>query len=217
MIPYRVELVGGWGDDPDICPTIGSVIVISIKPKDYQNRSGLSSGTREQAKKLWGEHLPPCDPIVLANALYTYENISSVAGSQDAYGICLPGVNRLDYNGKHLPHTITRLTQSSETWLEDVLRLYLSPPRPNDYDPIKIVRGSITEEISLYNNTMLAWGAIEKQDINQLSYCLANCFRIQQSILPLLPIPEEGLKWTGAGYGYQIGFLEGGEKIKIRR
>ena len=217
MIPYRLELMGGWGDDPDICPTIGSVIVISIKPKNYQKRSGLSSGTREAAQKLWGEHLPCGDPVVLANALYAYENISSIAGSQDAYGICLPGANRLDYNGKHLPTTITRATVQSETWLEEVLRLYLSPPRPKNYDPIKIVRGSYSKEKSLYDNTRLAWEAIEKQNVNLLSYCCSTCFRIQQSILPELPIPDIGLKWSGAGYGYQIGFLESKETIKIRR
>lgn len=217
MIPYRLELVGGWGDDPDICPTIGSVIVISIKPKDYQKRSGLSSGTREQAKKLWGDHLPSSDPITLANALYAYENVNNVAGSQDAYGICLPGVNKLDFNGGHLPYKITRLKSSSENWLESFLRLFVSPPRPNTYNPTTIVRGSILEEISLYNITNKAWDALIEQDINKLSYCLSECMRIQRIILPLLPIPEKGLKWTGAGYGYSIGFSEDGEKIKIRK
>lgn len=45
----------------------------------------------------------------LAKTLFAYENppgTEIISGSQDALGIVLPGLNRLEYNASYWPHTI---------------------------------------------------------------------------------------------------------------
>ena len=54
-IPFRLDLAGGWLDQPFVSKHYpGSVITISIEPDyDFNDRSGMSSSTRKKAIQLW--------------------------------------------------------------------------------------------------------------------------------------------------------------------
>ena len=77
------------------------MVVVQIEP-DFRpmDRSGIASGTRAIAMKLWNGKLPnrPLDDLV--RELYDAENKGKAepSGSQDMIGLIYPGVNRLDYD-----------------------------------------------------------------------------------------------------------------------
>ena len=62
-IPYRLALAGGWIDQPFVSrlnpKPPGSMVVVQIEP-DFRpmDRSGIASGTRQIAMKLWKGKLP---------------------------------------------------------------------------------------------------------------------------------------------------------------
>jgi hypothetical protein len=66
------------------------------------DRSGIASGTRAIAMKLWKGKLPNRPLDDLARELYEAENNGKAepSGSQDMIGLIYPGVNRLDYDFK---------------------------------------------------------------------------------------------------------------------
>ena len=70
-IPNRLQLAGGWIDQPFISrhnpKPPGSMVVVQIEP-DFRpmDRSGIASGTRAIAMKLWKGKLPnrPLEELV---------------------------------------------------------------------------------------------------------------------------------------------------------
>ena len=57
-IPYRLALAGGWIDQPFVSrhnPTgPGSMVVVSVEPQfRLMERSGMATGTRDIAIRLW--------------------------------------------------------------------------------------------------------------------------------------------------------------------
>jgi len=121
MIPYRLDLAGGWLDHPSVSGLCeGSVVVASLEPShDFESRSGLASSTRDTAFDLWGPQLPDGDLESLAKVLFCQENPPGsdyISGSQDAIGIVYPYVSRIDYSGHYWPKKITSISD------EDVLR-----------------------------------------------------------------------------------------------
>jgi galactokinase/mevalonate kinase-like predicted kinase len=79
------------------------MVVVQIEP-DFRpmDRSGIASGTRAIAMKLWKGKLPNRPLDGLARELYEVENKGKAepSGSQDMIGLVYPGVNRLDYDFK---------------------------------------------------------------------------------------------------------------------
>jgi hypothetical protein len=104
-IPHRLQLAGGWIDQPFVSrhnpKPPGSMVVVQIEP-DFRpmDRSGIASGTRAFAMKIWKGKLPDRPPEDLVRELYGLENQGRAepSGSQDMIGIVYPGVNRLDYD-----------------------------------------------------------------------------------------------------------------------
>jgi hypothetical protein len=60
LIPFRLDLTGGWLDQPYVSKYYpGPVITISIEPDfDFNDRSGMSSSTRAKAIELWQTDIP---------------------------------------------------------------------------------------------------------------------------------------------------------------
>jgi cytidyltransferase-like protein len=125
-IPYRLDLAGGWLDQPFVskyCP--GNVITISVYPDyNFNDRSGMSSSTRKKAIELWKTNIPNDDKEILAKTLFGFENIPGtkiISGSQDSIGIIYPGVNRLYYEKeKYWPRLEKAYFLSDlEKWIED--------------------------------------------------------------------------------------------------
>jgi len=149
-IPHRLQLAGGWIDQPFVSrhnpKPPGSMVVVQIKP-DFRpmDRSGIASGTRATAMKLWKGKLPDRPPEELARELYEAENKGKAepSGSQDMIGLVYPGVNRLDYNFKVHGGVFPARIESCNSpkvarWLENVLHLIPVEPRPDGYNPLGI-------------------------------------------------------------------------------
>jgi cytidyltransferase-like protein len=126
-IPFRLDLSGGWLDQPFVSKFYpGSVITISIEPDyDFNDRSGMASSTRKKAIQLWQTDIPEEDNELLAQTLFSFENppgTKYVSGSQDAIGIVMPGVNKLDYeSGQYWPSQINKITDKvNESILEQI-------------------------------------------------------------------------------------------------
>src|ERR1035438_1316347 len=147
-IPNRLQLAGGWLDQPFVSrhnpKPPGSMVVVQIEP-DFRpmDRSGIASGTRALAMKIWKGSLPNRPPQELARELYRAENRGKAqpSGSQDMIGLVYPGVNRLDYdfaaNGGVFPSHIESLNDVRVArWLERVLHLLPVEPRPEGYNPL---------------------------------------------------------------------------------
>src|SRR4051812_2792393 len=106
-IPNRLQLAGGWIDQPFVSrhnpKASGAMVVVQIEPTFRpMDRSGIASGTRAIATRLWKNKLPNRPPADLVRELYDAENKGKAepSGSQDMIGLVYPGVNRLDYDFK---------------------------------------------------------------------------------------------------------------------
>jgi len=103
-IPYRIDLAGGWLDQPFVSRyASGSVLTICIEPDyEFNDRSGMSTSSRKKAIDLWQFDIPDGDKEKLARMLFCFENppgTAYVSGSQDALGITMPGLNNYFYDG----------------------------------------------------------------------------------------------------------------------
>jgi cytidyltransferase-like protein len=125
LIPYRIDLAGGWLDQPFVGKySSGPVITISIEPTiEFNERSGMASSTRLKAIELWHTDIPSGDKDKLAKLLFSFENppgTKVISGSQDALGIVMPGLNKLEYNAKYWPEKIISIRdEKTLTWIEN--------------------------------------------------------------------------------------------------
>ena len=106
-MPYRIDLAGGWLDQPYVGRFAqGPVLTISIEPTvEFNERSGMATSTRRKAIELWHSDIPAGSKERLARILFSYENppgTKIIAGSQDAIGIVMPGLNRIEYRRRIL-------------------------------------------------------------------------------------------------------------------
>lgn len=147
-IPNRLQLAGGWIDQPFLSrhnpEPPGSMVVVQIEPNFRpMDRSGIASGTRAIAAKLWNGRIPRRPLTELVRELYAAENKSKTdpSGSQDMIGLVYPGINRLDYDfnieGGVFPAHIESCNRPDVAlWLGNVLQLLPIEPRPPGYHPL---------------------------------------------------------------------------------
>jgi hypothetical protein len=147
-IPNRLQLAGGWIDQPFASRhnpnPPGSMVVVQIEPNFRpMDRSGIGSSTRKIATRIWKGKLPNRPSADLARELFEVENKGKAepSGSQDMIGLVYPGVNRLDYNftadgGVFPVHIESCNSPRVARWLEKVLHLIPVEPRPNGYSPL---------------------------------------------------------------------------------
>jgi hypothetical protein len=232
-IPNRLQLAGGWIDQPFVsCKNPkppGAMVVVQIeanfRPMD---RSGIASGTRAIAMKLWKGRLPrrPLDKLV--RELYEAENRGKAApsGSQDMIGLVYPGVNRLDYDfdvhGGVFPSHIESCNSSKVArWLEKVLHLLPVEPRPEGYDPLGIKNLEPKWVARLGQSGRDCYDAIVKMDTKALGASLNLNMKCWETLLPhvvrhpLIRVDLMGLlkayqrqypgaMYSGCGGGYLI-------------
>lgn len=239
-IPFRIDLAGGWLDQPFVSRHFpGPVLTISIEPTvEFNDRSGMASSTRRKAIELWNTDLPVGNPERLAKVLFSYDNppgTKDVSGSQDALGIVLPGLNKLNYNGHYWPDSIDSVNDEDIlSWLEDRLHLLTLGPRQSDYDVIS------NKDITLEKSRALAlaaekcWDSVLKKDIKAFGEAFRESFEAQTALFPnmidlgIMKVIEQfrdqafGWKLSGAGGGGYLILvsdepIEGTIKIRIRR
>jgi hypothetical protein len=195
-IPNRLQLAGGWIDQPFVSrhnpKPPGSMVVVQIEP-DFRpmDRSGIASGTRAIAMKLWRGKLPNRPPADLVRELYAAENKgkSQPSGSQDMIGLVYPGVNRLDYNytveGGVFPSHIESLTDNrTARWLEKVLFLLPVEPRPLGYDPLGKKNLDPKWVARLGQSGQDCFDAIRRRDVKALGASFNLNMKCWETLLP---------------------------------
>jgi len=239
-IPYRLDLAGGWLDQPFVSKEhAGSVVTISIEPTHvFNNRSGMASSTRKAAQALWKYDLPLGDRELLAKQLFCFENppgTKEIAGSQDAIGLVFPGLNKLHYSGDYWPESIE--SQHDETILEFLEKhIHLIPlgEREDGYAVLSDIKVSPAGAGALAEAADLLYAAACERNALRFGQAMTRSFEAQIAMFPnmLTPNLKEaikqlpnvvlGYKVSGAGGGgYLVAFAEkpipNALTIKIRR
>jgi cytidyltransferase-like protein len=240
IIPYRIDLAGGWLDQPFVGEYAhGPVLTISIEPTiEFNERSGMASSTRLKAMELWQNDIPSGNREKLAKILFSYENSPGakvIAGSQDAIGIVLPGLNKLEYRGGYWPGNIESVQDEKIlSWIEDHLYLFSLGPRCSDYEVLDNINISSENANALKYAAEGCWEAIMKCDLENFGKYFKESFDAQIKMFPnmvndeIFKIIERyrnsayGWKLSGAGGGGYVIFVSdkeipGSIQIKIRR
>jgi cytidyltransferase-like protein len=239
-IPFRIDLAGGWLDQPFVSMHAGgAVITISIEPDhDFNERSGMASSTRKMATELWQNQLPASNEEQLAKILFAYENPpgkTEVAGSQDAIGIVFAGLNKSNYEGAYWPKSIDSvIDESIINFIEKHLYLVSLGPRKNGYDVLARTNIDKQGAQALAIATEECWTAILHKDLAAFGMAFTRSFEAQVRMFPemaddsiyemIAKYKDLALGWkvSGAGGGgYLIlvsdQIITGAIQIKIRR
>jgi cytidyltransferase-like protein len=239
-IPYRIDLAGGWLDQPFVNKfSPGPVLTISIEPTvEFNERSGMASSTRRKAIELWHYDIPSGDREQHAKILFSYENppgTKVIAGSQDAIGIVMPGLNRLEYHNNYWPESISSVhDENILSWLENHLYLITLGPRDGLFDVLEntVINQKNAEELKYA--TVKCWDSILKTDLKNFGRFFREAFEAQFKMFPNMVYDDlfkvinkyknsaYGWKLTGAGGGGYLIFvaekpIEGSIQVKIRR
>jgi cytidyltransferase-like protein len=240
MLPYRIDLAGTWIDQPYVskyCP--GWAITLSLEPIiEYNERCGMSTSTRNAAKKIWPYQLPLDKPERLAELLFKFENSPGseiISGAQDAIGICIPGLVRHYYDNAFWPSKFESVhDEGILNWLEEHIYMVLLWPREKGLDLLKETYINTENVKQLAESADRAWNAILKKDLVKFAEAFLDSFNAQIKMFPAMINPEVkraideykdgaiGWKLAGAGGGgYLILVSEqpvkGAMRIKIRR
>ncbi|MCR5550216.1 MAG: adenylyltransferase/cytidyltransferase family protein [Bacteroidales bacterium] len=225
QIPFRLDLAGGWLDQPFVSRFYpGAVLTINLEPDvQFNSRSGLSTSSRNAAVEMWGNQFPADEPEKLAKMIFRYENppgTQYVSGSQDAIGIVFPGLNRLDYDNDYWPHHITSVLD------DDILdfieqHIFMLPlfPRKQQFDVLADTEINVGNAKALSVAADECWKAMLDKDLNAWGRATTDSFNAQIKMFPhmidpdIIPVLNQyknkalGWKLCGAGGGGYFVFI----------
>lgn len=239
-IPYRIDIAGGWLDQPNVSKAYpGPVLTICIEPDyEFNDRSGMSTSSRKKAIELWQVDIPAGNKEMLAKTLFCFENppgTKYVSGSQDSLGITMPGLNKLYYDGDFWPSQIENvLNDDILNWIEKHLWLVPLYPRHDDYDVLADTNITPENAKSLSDAAEECWNAILQKDTKKFGKAFRNSFEAQIKMYPNMVSGDiletldrykesaDGWKLSGAGGGGYLIFvsenpIENSIQIRIRR
>lgn len=239
-IPYRLDLAGGWLDQPYVSKLCaGPVLTISIEPDyNFNNRGGMSTSSRKAAIEMWHVDIPEGDRETLAKMVFRYENPPGspyVSGSQDAIGIVMPGLNRLNYDGDYWPANIESVKDADVLdFIEKNIWLIPLAPRDGKYDVLSNTDITPEKAGDLSRAADACWNAIINKDIEAWGKACTDSFNAQVAMFPNMISPHvklaideykdqvKGYKITGAGGGGYLVLIndkpiERAIQIRIRR
>lgn len=225
-IPYRVDLAGTWIDQPYVSEHgAGWALTISIEPNhEFIERGGMSTSTRNAAKKVWPYELPDYNEEMMARLLFCFENDPEskghISGAQDAIGICMSGLNRHYYDGHYWPSKIeTCHDENILSWLENHICLVeMFPRRPG----CSVVDGKDITPEKVHDLTSAAercWDAIMDTNLPQFAEAFRDSFNAQVAMFPAMMQPgvqqhidmwkDRALAWKmlGAGGGGHLALV----------
>lgn len=239
-IPYRIDLAGGWLDQPYVSKYHpGPVLTICIEPDyDFNNRGGMSTSSRKAAIEMWHVDIPEGDKETLAKMLFRYENPPGspyISGSQDSIGIVMPCLNRLNYDGGYWPENIETIKDAEVLdFIEKNLWLIPMAPRDGSYDVLSNTNISVEGAERLSRAADDCWKALQAKDIDAWGKACTESFNAQLAMFPnmmsehvLKAVNEykdcvKGYKITGAGGGGYLVIvndtpIKNAIQIRIRR
>lgn len=217
-LPYRIDIAGTWIDQPYVSQFgAGWAITVSIEPTvEFMERGGMSTSTRNAAKKIWPYELPDYNEEMLARLLFCFENDPEnkghVSGAQDAIGICMSGLTRHFYDGRYWPDRIESCHDEEVlSWLEKhIVLIPMFPRRPGcsvvegkDITPAKVK--ALTEAADR------CWNAIMDRDLSKFAASFRDSFDAQVAMFPAMMQPgvaehidrirDTALAWKMLGAG----------------
>ena len=239
-IPYRIDLAGGWLDQPYVSKHYpGPVLTISIEPDyDFNTRGGMSTSSRKAAIEMWQVDIPEGDKETLAKMVFRYENPPGspyVSGSQDAIGIVMPGLNRLNYDGGYWPENIESVKDAEVLdFIEKYLWLIPMAPRSGSYDVLENTNIDAAGAERLSRAAIECWNAINAKDVDAWGKATTESFNAQIAMFPNMMAEHvvkaineykdsvKGYKITGAGGGGYLVIIndtpvKNALQIRIRR
>ena len=239
-IPYRIDLAGGWLDQPYVSKHYpGPVLTISIEPDyDFNSRGGMSTSSRKAAIEMWQVDIPEGDKETLAKMVFRYENPPGspyVSGSQDAIGIVMPGLNRLNYDGGYWPENIESVKHTEVLdFIEKNLWLIPMAPRSGSYDVLENTNIDAAGAERLSRAAIECWNAINAKDVDAWGKATTESFNAQIAMFPNMMAEHvvkaineykdsvKGYKITGAGGGGYLVIIndtpvKNALQIRIRR
>ncbi len=218
-LPYRIELAGGWLDQPYVSKHYpGPVVTLSIEPTlEFNERSGMAGSTRNHMRELWGAKIPPGNYEKLAKILFCYDNppgTKIISGAQDSIGLVFPGLAYAYFDGEYWPKWIEHhLDESLLSFVENSLYLVPLGPRYADFDVMADTFFDRAHAKALADATEENWNAILDQDIGKFGSSLRAMFEAQVAMFPSMmnkrvaavinKYRDRALGWklTGAGGG----------------
>lgn len=225
-LPYRIDIAGTWIDQPYVSQYgAGWALTVSIEPTvEFMERGGMSTSTRNAAKKIWPYELPNYNEEMLARLLFCFENDPEtkghVSGAQDAIGICMSGLTRHYYDGRYWPERIESCHDEKVlSWLEShIVLVPMFPRRPG----CSVVEGKeITPEKvkDLTDAASGCWDAIMSMNLDTFAATFRDSFNAQVAMFPAMMQPgvaewidkfrDKALAWKmlGAGGGGHLALV----------
>ena len=240
-LPYRLDLAGTWIDQPYVSQYApGWAITISLEPTmEFMERAGMSTSTRNAARKIWPYELPAYNEEMMARLLFCFENDPEreghISGAQDAIGICMSGLCRHYYDNRYWPSRIESCHDEEVlSWLESHLCLVpMFPRRPG----MSVVEGKdVTPDKvrALATAADRCWEAILARDLSAFAAAYRASFEAQIAMFPAMMAEgvqdyidawqERALAWkmAGAGGGGYLALVvaempEEAIRVRIRR
>lgn len=225
-LPYRIDIAGTWIDQPYVSQHgAGWAITVSIEPThEFMERGGMSTSTRNAAKRIWPYELPDYNEEMLARLLFCFENDPEnkghVSGAQDAIGICMSGLTRHHYDGRYWPDRIESChDEETLTWLErHIVLVPMFPRRPG----CSVVEGKdITpDKVRVLTDAAdRCWDALMRRDLGDFAEAFRDSFNAQTAMFPAMMQPgvaecidairDKALAWKmlGAGGGGHLALV----------
>lgn len=242
-LPYRIDIAGTWIDQPYVSEHgAGWALTASIEPtEEFMERGGMSTSTRNAARKIWPYELPNYNEEMMARLLFCFENDPEneghISGAQDAIGICMSGLTRHYYDGHYWPTKIESCHDEAVLdWLEN--HICLVPMFPRRKGCSVVVGKDINSEKvkKLTEAADRCWQSIITRDLGGFAEAFRDSFNAQIAMFPAMMQPgvqeyidrwsPQALAWKmlGAGGGGYLALVtdripndDGVIRIKIRR
>lgn len=189
-IPLRLDFVGFYDQLYLNKVFPGSVVLANIETINVEDRSGMSSSTRNTIRKIFGNQLPSSlDSISLAKLIFSLENPHGskyISGVVDQLGICLKGINKLNFDNDYWPHKIESIEREDNIkYINKYLYIVQTKPRPLDF---KLFTGNENFSIDLVKKQshlgLMCWESIQEMDIKKFANCINQTHENQKSMIP---------------------------------
>lgn len=224
-IPYRVDIAGTWIDQPYVSQYgAGWALTVSIEPTvEFMERGGMSTSTRNAARKVWPYELPAYNEEMLARLLFCFENDPEnkghVSGAQDAIGICMSGLTRHYYDGHYWPSRIESCHDEEVlSWLESHLCLVPMFPRAEGCSVVEGKDVTPAKVAALADAASRCWDAIMARDLDGFAGAFRDSFEAQVAMFPAMMQPgvQDYIdRWKGRALAWKMLGAGGGGHLAL--